>query len=71
MGGARKPKRRPRLEELRLIGPHTCRQGPCDGDGTHGVAFPGVRYDLNGGRGTIPTETVVFLCEHHATEATG
>lgn len=64
---AREPKRRPRLADLRLIGPHTCRIGLCGGDGTHGVAFPGVMFFPDGER---PCETVVYLCERHATEVT-
>lgn len=71
MKSRRVEKRRARIGERRLFGPHTCRVGGCGLDGTVGVDLPGETLgsppDYNG----TETWTRVYYCEHHAQQFVG
>lgn len=67
-------KRNPRVREILLFGPQSCRIGGCCGDGNYAVDMPGVRYDMRtaeeGSVGAIETWVTIYMCEKHAAERT-
>lgn len=62
----RRNRRSPRIADRRLIGPHSCRVGGCDQDGTVGVDLPGETFGEPPDYVGSETWTRIYCCERHA-----